>query len=163
MGKTHMETYKSLSQFFINLIFHSHPHCTRCQNRRPAKCTMYNTMCSGQTPSLNLTSRTCSKNHINWYKPCRVLHLQALHVDEEEHLEQAEKMSSMEWWSLNDRYIIKRRVTKHLFIQHSKKMATIGFGNGVNVVCLLKTGVFLKILTNFLINWYISTSDRWDG
>lgn len=40
-------------------------------------------MCSGQTPSLNLTSRTCSKNHINWYKPCRFLHLRALNVDEE--------------------------------------------------------------------------------
>lgn len=44
---------------------------------------MYNTMCSGQTPSLNFTSRTCSKNHINWYKPCRFLHLRALNVDEE--------------------------------------------------------------------------------
>lgn len=68
----------------------------------PTKCTMYNTMCSGQTPSLNFTSRTCSKNHINWYKPCRVLHLQALNVDEgtvgeeEENLEQAEGMSCME-------------------------------------------------------------------
>lgn len=40
-------------------------------------------MVSGQTPSLNLTSRTCSKNHINWYKRCRVLHRRALNVDED--------------------------------------------------------------------------------
>lgn len=62
---------------------------------------MYKTKCSGQTPSLNFTSRTCSKNHINWYKPRRVLYLQTLNVDEEEHLEQAEGMSCTKGSGLN--------------------------------------------------------------
>lgn len=57
---------------FLSVTFHNHLRCTQCQNRRPTKCTMYNTMCSGQTPSLNLTRRTSSKNRINWNKPCTV-------------------------------------------------------------------------------------------
>lgn len=57
--------------YTVNVTFPNHLCCIQCRTRRLAKCTMYNTMCSGQTPSLNLTNRTCGKNRVNWNKPCR--------------------------------------------------------------------------------------------
>lgn len=70
--------------FSVNVIFDNHWVALGVRRQDCTKRTTFKTKCSGQIPSLNFTSRTCSKNPINWYKPCRVLYLQALNVDEEE-------------------------------------------------------------------------------
>lgn len=116
---------------------------------------MFKTKCLRQTPSLNFTSWTCGENCINWYKPRRVLNLQALHLDEVEekrkHLEQAKRVLCENWSGFKKKTALSN-ISSTILLREADLRGVLLLQCSENIFALF-TDVFL-ISTCFFVGFH---------